>query len=148
MSKRRAAPAQELHKADYEKLSQFRYQLRCFLRLSEDLCRASGLTALQYQLLLHVMGSPAKEWASIGELAEKLQAKHHGVVALIDRCEMMGLVERRVGQNDRRQVEIHLVKKGRKLLEHLARLHQPELQLLRDAISWPGEGSVKRKQES
>ncbi len=138
MSKKIAAPpAPALDKADYEQLSRFRYQLRAFLRLSEDLCRANGLTVLQYQLLLHVMGSSGKEWASISEIAEKLQAKHHGVVALIDRCEIMGLVERRTGQSDRRQVEIHLLKKGHKLLERLALLHQPELGQLRDAITWP-----------
>ena len=136
MSKKLATAAQLLSKMDYEKLSQFRYQLRCFLRLSEDLCRANGLTALQYQLLLHVQGAPGKEWASISEIAEKLQAKHHGVVALIDRCEKMGLVERRTGQADRRQVEIHLLRKGRRLVEQLALLHQPELGQLRDAIAW------------
>ena len=90
------------------------------------------------------MGSSGKEWASVSELAERLQAKHHGVVALIDRCEKMGLVERRTGQTDRRQVEIHLLKRGRTLLERLAILHQPELELLRDAITWPGSGASKK----
>lgn len=145
MSKTSATPAQGLSKEDYERLSRFRYQLRCFLRLSEDICRAKGLTMLQYQLLLHAMGSPGKEWASISEIAEKLQAKHHGVVALIDRCEEMGLVERRVGQSDRRQVEIHLLRKGHRLLEKLAILHQPELGLLRDAIAWPPRSDADKR---
>lgn len=138
-------PMAPLRKADYERLSHFRHQLRTFLRLSEDLCRANGLTVLQYQLLLHVMGSPGREWATISELADRLQAKHHGVVALIDRCEKMALVERRPGQSDRRQVEIHLLRKGHKLLEKLAVLHQPELELLRNAITWPGEAVSKKR---
>ena len=142
-----AASVQVLSKADYEQLSRFRFQLRSFLRLSEDICRANGLTTLQYQLLLHVMGAPGKEWASISEIAEKLQAKHHGVVALIDRCEKMGLVERRPGKSDRRQVEIHLLKKGRTLLEQLAVLHQPELSLLREAITWPGVASANNESD-
>ena len=131
------SPAAGMGKSDYEKLSRFRYQLRRFLRVSEDVCRAHGVTPLQYQLLLQVMGTPGREWSSIGEIAEKLQAKHHGVVALIDRCEKLDLVERQPGQSDRRQVEIHLLPKGRKLLEQLATLHQPELLLLQEAFTAP-----------
>jgi len=112
--------------------------LRCFLRLSEDLCQTHGLTSLQYQLLLHLRGIPGKNWATVSELAERLQAKHHGVVALIDRCEKSGLVERRSSQEDRRQVEIHLLSKGARLLARLALLHQPELRQLQEEFNSPG----------
>ena len=125
-----AAPAAPLVKADYERLSHFRHRLRHFLRVSEDLCKDHGLTPLQYQLLLHVMGFPGRDWASIGELAERLQAQHHGVVALIDRCEQRGLLERRVGRSDQRVVEIHLLPAGEKLLARVAAQHQDELQRL------------------
>jgi DNA-binding MarR family transcriptional regulator len=120
-----------MEKADFEKLSHLRYRLRCFMRVSEDLCQKHGLTPLQYQLLLHIKGFPGREWATIGELAERLQAKHHGVVALVDRCEKAELVKRVASKDDRRQVEIYLRPKGAKLLDLLAALHQPELQLLR-----------------
>jgi DNA-binding MarR family transcriptional regulator len=119
-----------LGKHDYERLSHFRHRLRHFLRVSEDLCKDHGLTPLQYQLLLHVMGFPGRDWASIGELAERLQAQHHGVVALIDRCEQRGLLERRVGRSDQRVVEIHLLPAGEKLLARVAAQHQDELQRL------------------
>jgi DNA-binding MarR family transcriptional regulator len=125
--------ASPLGKHDYERLSHFRHRLRHFLRVSEDLCKRQGLTPLQYQLLLHVMGFPGREWATIGELAERLQAKHHGVVALIDRCEQRGLVERRVGRDDQRVVEIHLRPAGERLLARVAAQHQDELhRLLRE----------------
>lgn len=127
-----------LSQDDYRRLSHVRYQLRRFLRLSEDICHTGGLTSLQYQLLLHVKGMHGKNWASVGELAEKLQAKHHGVVALLDRCEKLGLIERRANQEDRRQVEIHLLPRGEQLVERLAALHQPELRLLEDAFSFQG----------
>lgn len=134
-------------KNDFERLSHFRYRLRCFLRVSENLCQAQGLTSLQYQLLLHVMGFPGREWATISELAECLQAKHHGVVALIDRCEKLGLVKRSAGREDKRQVEIHLLPKGRELLSQLAQLHRAELSLLQREFSMPGwqtESSVTK----
>ena len=119
-----------LAKQDYERLSQFRYRLRQFLRASETMCRHHGLTLLQYQLLLHVMGFEGRDWASIGELAERLQAHHHGVVALVDRCEELGLLQRRTGREDQRIVEIHLLAKGKRLLAQLAALHKEERRAL------------------
>lgn len=127
-----------LEKKDYERLSHFRYQLRRFLRVSEMLCQKNGVTPLQYQLLLHVKGASERNWATIVELAEQLQAKHHGVVALINRCEKMGLIERRPGREDRRKVEIHLLPKGEKLLQRVATLHLSELELLKDEFNLPG----------
>jgi DNA-binding MarR family transcriptional regulator len=128
-----------LGKADYVRLAHFRYRLRRFLRVSESLCQTNGATPLQYQLLLQVKGaSPERAWATIGELAEQLQSKHHGVVALVDRCAEMGLVERRPSREDRRSVEIHLLPKGEKLLERIALLHQAEVALLKQEFELPG----------
>lgn len=107
-----ATPPRPLNKADYKALSDFRYHLRRFLRASEDLIQSKGITPLQYQLLLHVKGFAGREWATVGELAERLQASPHGTVALVTRCEEAGLVERRSSATDARQVEVHLTKKG------------------------------------
>ncbi|HLS82476.1 MAG TPA: MarR family transcriptional regulator [Steroidobacter sp.] len=104
-----------------------RYELRRFLRHSERMTRRHGLTPLQYQLLLQVKGYPGREEATVGELAERLQAKHHGVVALINRCERLGLVERRVCREDRRQVYVRLTAAGERRLAELADLHRREL---------------------
>lgn len=136
-------PTRPLGKSDYERLSRFRHRLRRFLRISERICQDQGLTPLQYQLLLHVRGLPGRDWATVGELAERLQAQPHGVVALIDRCERLGLVSRRPGQQDRRVVEIHLLPAGEALLTRVAGLHQDELhQLLRQvaALDEPADG--------
>lgn len=130
MSTQNSDPPKTLGKEDYERISHFRYRLRRFLRISEELCKAQGLTPLQYQLLLHVRGFQGRDWASIGELAERLQAQHHGVVALIDRCEKLGLVERSSSPNDRRVVEVRLLPKGESLLARTAVQHQDELHLL------------------
>lgn len=126
-----------LAKRDYEQLSEFRYQMRRFERFSERAAQAEGITPLQYLLLLHVKGYPEREWATIGELAERLQAQHHGVVALVSRCEANALVERRVSDRDRRQVEVHLLPDGEKLLARLAELHRAELRSLESAFTIP-----------
>ena len=129
--------ARDLDKIDFEQLSEFRYQMRRFERFSEQAAQAEGITPLQYLLLLHVKGYPGREWATIGELAERLQAQHHGVVALVSRCEAIELVERRVSERDRRQVEVHLLAAGEKLLARLAELHRAELKSLDGAFTIP-----------
>jgi DNA-binding MarR family transcriptional regulator len=97
------------------------------MRFSEDASREAGITALQYQMLLQTQSFAGREWASVGELADRLQAQQHGVVALVTRCEEAGLVRRMQSETDRRQVEVHLLAKGRKLLQTLALAHQDQL---------------------
>jgi DNA-binding MarR family transcriptional regulator len=127
----------ELGKADFEQLSEFRYQMRRFERFSEQAAQSEGITPLQYLLLLHIKGYLRRDWATIGELAERLQAQHHGVVALVSRCEALGLVKRKVSETDRRQVEVHLQKPGEKTLAKLAALHRAELKSLEGAFNVP-----------
>jgi len=121
----------------YRALADFRYELRRFLRYSEDLTRRHGVTPLQYQVLLQVKGYPGNGEATVGGLAERLQAKHHGVVALVSRCEDAGLVTRRVSDEDRRAVVVSLTPKGERLLERLARLHRNELLVIRGRLALP-----------
>jgi DNA-binding MarR family transcriptional regulator len=116
-----------MSKADLETLAHFRYQLRRYLRFSEEATRRKGITPLQYLLLLQIKGFPGREWATVGELAERLQAKHHGVVSLISRCEAAGLVRRSVSRSDRRRVEVQLTREGDECLQQLASLHRAEL---------------------
>lgn len=75
-----------LTKGEFEILANFRYEIRKFLRFSEQVTRKAGITPLQYLMLLNIKGFPGREWATIGEIAERLQAQHHGVVALVSRC--------------------------------------------------------------
>lgn len=127
-----------MNKIEFEALSNFRYQLRRFLRFSENITRQSGVTHLQYLLLLHIKGYPDREWATIGELSERLQAQHHGTVALVSRCEALGLVVRVQGKLDRREVEVHLTPAGEKLINKLARHHRDELLKLQGIFQVPG----------
>ena len=124
-----------IEKQHFEALSDFRFRLRSFLRFSEDAARAEGITVLQYQLMLHTQGFPGREWATVSEIAERLQAQHHGVVALVSRCEEAGLVKRKPSNTDRRQVEIHLLAAGRKKLEKLAAQHADHVAALAEVVA-------------
>jgi DNA-binding MarR family transcriptional regulator len=130
-----------LSKTAFEQLSEFRYQMRRFERFSERAARSHGVTPLQYLLLLHIKGYPGREFANVGELAERLQSQPHGVVALITRCERRGLVFRRPSERDGREVEVRLLKKGERLLVRLASLHRAELRSIRAVFPVPlGDG--------
>ncbi len=111
-------------KHDLEAMSAFRYELRKFLRVSEEIANTAGITTLQYQLLLHVRGFPGRQWATVGELAERLQAAPNGTAALVSRCEAAGLVVRKTGRTDRRQVQVHLTEAGEQCLLQLAAEHK------------------------
>lgn len=128
----------ELSKKEIESLSDFRYQLRCFLRFSEELTHKYGVTNLQYLLLLHVRGYKGRDWATIGELAERLQSHHNGVVSLASRCEKLGLVYRQRGIVDKRLVEVHLTAEGNALVKKIAGLHRKELLGLQAVFNVPG----------
>lgn len=127
-----------LSKKEFETLSHFRYQLRRFMRFSEQVTQEHGVTHLQYLVLLHIKGYPGREWATISELAERLQSHHHGVVSLVSRCEKLGLVSRQQGEADRRVVEVHLTPAGEKLVAQLARMHRDELLNLQGVFQVPG----------
>lgn len=127
-----------LSRSDFERLAHFRYQLRKFLRFSEEVTRQQGVTPLQYQLMLQIQGYPGRPWATLAELAERLQAKHHGIVSLVSRSELAGWVRRVASRYDKRFVEVHLTPQGRVCLERLARLHLEELTSVRDGFLIPG----------
>jgi DNA-binding MarR family transcriptional regulator len=135
------APTDTLSKLDYETLADFRYRLRRFLRFSEEVTQENGITPLQYLMLLQIKGFPGRDWATIAELAERLQAHHHGVVALVSRCEKAGLVARRPGRDDKRCVEVFLRSKGADLLHRLALLHRDQLNELQRVLRTPYENA-------
>jgi DNA-binding MarR family transcriptional regulator len=110
--------------------SEFRHQLRRFERFGEQAARARGITYPQYLLLLHVLGTPDRNWAYVGELAERMQLEHHSTVGLVTRCETAGLVERRADEGDRRQVQVHITRAGRAAAIGIARAHEEELDTL------------------
>ena len=115
---------------DYAALAELRYQIRRFLRFSEEASRAAGLEPQQHQLLLALKGLPADRMPTVGTLAERLQLQHHSAVELVDRSVQRGLVRRLRGTADQRQVFIRLTAKGERTLRDLSVHHRD---ILREA---------------
>jgi DNA-binding MarR family transcriptional regulator len=113
---------------EYRALAEFRYQVRRFLGFSEEQVRALGMEPQQHQLLLAIKGLPDGATANIGELAERLQLKHHSTVELVNRLEKHGHVVRELSQQDRRQVIVRLTSSGAAVLRQLSLAHHQELE--------------------
>jgi len=125
---------QRLISADYESLAEMRYQIRRYLRFSEEASRAAGLEPRQYQLLLAVKGLPKDVRPRIGELAERLQIQHHSTVELVNRLSAGGYVRRHRAGDDRREVLLSLTPKGERVLRQLFLHHRAELRLRGPAL--------------
>ena len=130
----RTKPTQ-VTKAEYETLAALRYTLRKFLRFSEDAARAAGLTPQQHQALLAIKGFPGRDRVTIGELAERLQLRHHSAVGLADRLVSARLAVRKADAMDRRQVILALTARGEAVLERLSAAHREQLRRVAPQMS-------------
>ncbi len=129
-------------KEDFEALARFRFAVRSYLRFSEETVREHGVTPQHYQLLLAIKGVPGREWASVGELAEQLQLRHHSTVELVNRAEGNGLVQRAADPGDGRTVRVVLTDRGQRMLTVLSPLHRDQMRRMAEALTPPRWDSV------
>lgn len=120
-------PRPRLEKTHYELLASLRHALRRFLRFSQDAARDAGLTPQQHQALLAIKGWPGRDYASVGEIADRLNLRHHSAVGLTDRLARRGLVRRTPSKVDRRKLEVRVTPKGEALIARLSTSHLHEL---------------------
>jgi DNA-binding MarR family transcriptional regulator len=113
---------------NFRAMAELRYQIRRFLRFSENAAREAGIEPQQHQLLLAVRGLPEGFKPTVGVLAERMQLQHHSTVELIDRLVERGFLLRLRATDDRRQVLIKLTHEGERFLARLALHHLQEWQ--------------------
>ena len=130
----RMSQPEQLDRADYRTLSDFRYLIRRFLEFSQMAAGRAGLTARHHQALLAIKGFPRDDSPTIGDLAERLRIQHHSAVELVDRLEEAGLIVRAHDPQDRRRVLLELTPAAEKLLASLSAIHLEELHALRPAL--------------
>ena len=120
--------------ADYQALAELRYQIRRFVHFSEQASRTAGLEPQQHQLMLALKGLPKGVRPRIGELAERLQIRHHSTVELVNRLSTAGHVRRHRAGEDRREVLLSLTPSGEKILKELSLHHRAELRIQGPAL--------------
>ena len=112
-----------------------REALRAFLRESELIARANGLTPQRHLLLLMIKGArDGSERATITELASRLRLAQTTVSDLVRRAEEVGLVERERSPHDRRLVVLRLTPDGERRLARSVRQHANERRRLRAVL--------------
>lgn len=141
MTKSRRKPTSPKHAKrvmradDYRRLSEFRYEMRCFLEFSEQAAHAVGLTSRQHQALLAIKGRIATGTnPSVGVLAERLRLKHHSTVELVNRLDELKLLRRHVDATDHRRILLTLTPKATRILNSLTSTHLEELRRLRTTL--------------
>jgi DNA-binding MarR family transcriptional regulator len=102
----------------YANAARFRAELRRFLRTSEEVSRAAGITPHQHLLLLQIGG--CEEPTTVSALVEKLQLTQSAVTELVQRATQAGLVARAGSPTDGRVVLLSLTQAGE---EKLAQVH-------------------------
>jgi DNA-binding MarR family transcriptional regulator len=91
----------------------FRAALRSYLRETELVARASGLTPQRHLLLLMIKGAPdGSESATVSELVERLGVAQSTVTELVNRAEEAGLIEREQSDVDGRVAHVRLTRDG------------------------------------
>jgi len=144
------AAAQSLDESDYQRLAEFRYRLRGFLKFSEHEAAKIGLNPQQHQALLAIKGAPQGQGhVTIGILAERLGIRHNSAGELIDRLIMNGLAVRRSNPEDRREVLIDLTNRAERIMAKLTLAHRNEVRklapLLRNLLEPFESGSRKAR---
>jgi DNA-binding MarR family transcriptional regulator len=129
--------SEPLTKQDFEALARFRFGIRRYLRFSEETVRSHGLTPQHYQLLLALKGYPDRDWATVRELADRLQLRHHSVVELVNRAQKQGLLDRAGHPDDARAVRVLLTEDGDQILARLSALHRDELRRMDQTLTLP-----------
>ncbi len=124
----------DLKTSDYQALAEFRYQIRRFLRFSEEAARHAGIEPQHHQLMLAVKGAGESSGPPIAYLAESLQVQHHSAVELVDRLAKRGLIQRTRSEADRREVHVRLTARGERILKQLTLHHREELRTLAPAL--------------
>jgi DNA-binding MarR family transcriptional regulator len=119
---------------DYRDHADFRYAIRRFLRYSEKQARACGITPQQHMLLLIVRGHPSYPAVSIGEIAERLQLRHHSASLLVERGVQRGLLRREKDAVDRRRALVSLTEEGERILACITQANKQELNALDEAL--------------
>src|SRR3954453_13491822 len=125
-----------LEKANVIEVAEFREALRHFLRQSERVARASGLTPQRYLLLLMIKGAPdGSEQSTVTELAESLQLAQSTVTELVRRAEETGRVEGGQSAADGRVAPLRPTPEGERRLTRAFTSNEQERQELRAAIA-------------
>ena len=102
---------------EYREAAALREGLRRFLRRSEEIAAAHGLTPQRQLLLLLIKGAPdGSERATVTDLTGRMQLAQNTVTDLVARAEEAGLLTREPSADDGRSAFVRLSSEGERRL--------------------------------
>lgn len=129
--------------SELQAIAEFRSALRRFLRASEQVTRAHGLTPGRYDLLV-MIAAAGEEGATINSLAERLALAANSVTELVDRAQAAGLTLRAADPRDGRATRVFLTATGRETIRAAVSALGPER---RDLLNLLAEIGVRLRAE-
>lgn len=142
-------PQRDVAVADAIRVAAFRSALRAFLRTSEQIAQANGLTPRRHLLLLMIKGaSDGSERATIGELVERLQLAQTSVTELVQRAVDVGLVVRERSPTDARVALLRLSEEGERRLASVFRSHDAEREKVLELLAEVEQSAPTRRRRS
>jgi len=118
--------SQDLSLEEYRELAEFRHQIRCFLSITEENAKETGLEPETYLLLLAVQGLPEGARPTIPELANRMCLTREAVSGLVDQAASRTEVTRSSAEGNEDWVK--LTRTGRDLLRRMALANRDELE--------------------
>lgn len=118
--------------AEAIEVASLREALRAFMRESELIVQANGLTPQRHLLLLMIKGAPdGSERSTVTELTARLRLAQTTVTDLVRRAEQAGLIAREQSGADGRVAILRLTAEGERRLARSFHAHETERQRLR-----------------
>lgn len=110
-------------------------ELRPCRRTRGDRAHAAGPIPTLHQLLFVILGHLADDAATVVQVADALQMRHHSVVELDQRFETAGLIGRERRGGSQRLNHRHLAPRGTHQLTFPVHLHLRRVCALADAVA-------------
>lgn len=122
--------------ADAINAAAFRAALRSFLRTSEEIAQANGLTPRRHLMLLLIKGAPdGGERATINDLSRRLHLAQTTVTELVKRAVAAGLLVREQSTTDARVMYLLLSDEGERRLARVFGSQAAEREKLFDLLA-------------
>jgi DNA-binding MarR family transcriptional regulator len=117
------------------RVAALREALRAFMRESELIAQANGLTPQRYVLLLMIKGAAdGSERSTVTELAARLRLAQTSVTHLVRRAEDAGLITREQSESDGRVAILRLTSEGERRLARSFHALESERRRLREML--------------
>jgi len=94
----------------------FTLRQKCVLKDSQIVHRL-GITNSEYMCLVQFLD---RDTIGVKQLAKQLEITSGGVTRILTSLEDKGNIKRRISREDRRNIDVHLTRKGKAMVDHIS----------------------------